>query len=226
MHGAPVAMTRSELSERTSESRPAARSTRHTWLVALALTALIGPTQGCWSRCDGNGEYTGNLFDIRFGRSDDSSLVGPTVRAPNWGGRTTGRCVDCRPGRLDTVWVKFPVRVELEPDVDLVEFYLDGTALASLPGRLTRAELDPGDVAAEGGEEGPSCLYDWLEYRFSELPPGLYTVVHRRSSAPDGLELSDISYGRLPWDTFEGEDALFTTVSGDGRDYVPPDAGP
>lgn len=124
------------------------------------------------------------------------TITGMQSWVPSWGGLTTTSGPNC----IDIVQVWLPRNVELRPETELIELYLEGAAVAaSVPGVLSR------DVTIDQ-LGGVSCNVDIVEYQFSELPDGVYTVVHRRSSLPEGLELS------IPWGTFDGEDALVTTI--------------
>lgn len=81
------------------------------------------------------------------------------------------------------------------PSTEMLELYdVEGTRLV-LPG--VRSSEDPGD----------GCPQYFVEYEL-ELADGLYSIVHRFSSAPAGLTTLDADMAT----TFEGEAALVATV--------------
>ena len=134
-----------------------------------------------------------------------------------WGGVTYGYL------GVDTLRVELPRNTELRRGVEMLELYVDGTSRVALAGQLMR------DVAIRRGDS--SCTWDYLVYPLSELPDGVYTIVHRRSSAPEGLLLQEFRYTppAVAWDTFDGEDALITTFPyppGFVPDGGLPDGGP
>jgi hypothetical protein len=84
----------------------------------------------------------------------------------------------------------------------MIEIYPYGSDIrVPLAGELTRGNVEH---ELEGEYHYDSVFYDLSELR------GLYQVLHRRSAAPEGLEpiLPFVS----GWGTFDGEDAVVTTV--------------
>lgn len=111
--------------------------------------------------------------------------------------------------------VVFDTRVPIESAEGVLELY-DGSAPVPIPGvaRLV------------GSDEHATRVYTELVYDLSALPDGEFTLVHSRSSVPEGL-MPRVSWAAdgggavpvprfgdgVPWGTFEGEDALVTVVS-------------
>jgi hypothetical protein len=95
--------------------------------------------------------------------------------------------------------VRFGDRGVTFRETELLEIYApDGTARIPITGAVMRDFVD--DV---------TCPADVVDYDISTLAPGTYLMVHRRSSAPEGF---DAYLGEADWTTFEGEDALVTTL--------------
>jgi hypothetical protein len=97
------------------------------------------------------------------------------------------------------IQVRFGIHGVALRETELLEIYasLDGTARVPSPGTVRRDFVESG-----------SCAFDLVEYDISTLAPGRYLLVHRRSSAPEGFDY----YVEADWTTFEGEDALVTTL--------------
>ncbi len=113
--------------------------------------------------------------------------------AITWGGRSDGWVVSA-----DQAVVRFSFVNATLRDEELLEFY-DGDGPVDLRGVILRG--------VNGMTE--DCPHDEVEYDLTVLPAGEYTMLHRRSSAPDGFEPY---YGDVTWMTCEGEDALVTTI--------------
>lgn len=130
-------------------------------------------------------------FFALYGPGEHVSGVNPGYDV-NWGARS-----DERLGSADLARVRMGSSHVVLRDQELLQFY-DGSDPLTLTGLVAR-----GVVASE------DCPHDEVDYDLSVLPAGEYTMVHRRSSAPDGFEPY---YGDVTWMTWEGEDALVTTI--------------
>lgn len=87
------------------------------------------------------------------------------------------------------------------PPAEMIEVY-DGATRIGLAGVLR-------DDVPLGG-----CSYSGLVYDLRGLPSGDYRLVHRRNSAPSGLESAWArDHG---WEIYEGEEALVMTLRLDG----------
>ena len=94
----------------------------------------------------------------------------------------------------DTYYVRVLLPDHIVPSTELLEFYDADGARVIVPG--IRSFEDPGD----------GCPQYFMQYDL-ELPDGLYSIVHRFSSAP-GLTTVDADMAT----TFDGEAALVTRV--------------
>lgn len=144
--------------------------------------------------CDCGG---GAIYEIWIKYADFGQVF-----VPRWGG-ASDECIDC-----DQMLVVLPVGVELREGREMIEFYAEGaSAPAPLPGRLVRSTRP-----IVGLDEERTCDFDALEYALTDLPNGSYTVVHRRSSAPEGLSPTERTlFFARSWMVFDGEEALVTT---------------
>lgn len=158
------------------------------------------------------------LSNVGFGGccvGDESNSYGFSW---SWGGNTIGM-VEFHRARMWPMPSENPRSIFVilptgdVPPAEAIEVLQDGVDLG-LVGTLHRHET----VTAGG------CPRDWLDYDLRALPPGEYTVVHRRSAESPNTESP-----HRGWTTFDGEAALVTTFVIDAR-FVPDagsgDAGP
>jgi hypothetical protein len=122
-----------------------------------------------------------------------SGLRGGGDVAIVWGGRSDEWVISADQARVSFA----DAHVSLG-EHELLEFY-DGPFPLNLDGVVSRGV----------GEPGLDCPHDEVDYDLTMLVSGEYTMVHRRSSAPEGFEAY---YGDVTWMSWEGEDALVTTI--------------
>lgn len=117
---------------------------------------------------------------------------------PHWNGTT--------PWPVSLVRVYLPP-AERRPTMEMFEFFADERPLGITPMFYLRDPSTGSDSSV-------------LDYDLASLPDGEYLMVHRRSSIPPGLSPVEAHYD-WAWSTFDGEDALVTTLL---RRRVPTDA--
>lgn len=168
-----------------------------THLVRTLLAIVAGlPISGCKCR-DLEPAYRVNLSSTEFPEQGGMELI--------WGAVNRGLGM-----RADLLRVALRPGTELRDGREMLEFYAGGPTDLRIQG-FSRPSVTYGE----------NCPHDILEYSIADLDPGAYTVVHRRSSAPEGHTILNLS---AVWSTFDGEDALIATVLLD-IDELPTDAG-
>lgn len=139
------------------------------------------------------------------------------VGAPSWNGTTLWRDhadSEGYRGRVPggTVEVAF---IDSTPDTKM--------KLAGVPLEVYRggARLEvPWHMRAQGRADGACGYAQVARFDLRALPPGEYTLVHRRASGVNG----QVSCGTqlCTWGTFEGQEALVTQLVLPGADKLPP----
>ena len=150
------------------------------WLsrhVASGFALILGGSIACLFvlGCCSGGQH---YLNVSVGESNFQT-------SPNWG--ETG------PAQGTLLVVSYVEERSLAGDP--LEFYFGGASV-DVPVSMT--------IRDNRAENGCGTSHVWT-YDMSQLPPGSYTVVHRRSSGTgDPMNCGD----ECPWVDFEGEDAL------------------